>query len=297
MSAAAVLLLLAGQVQVSIDAKRLNPSEPMLVRFTIENPGEAAVDVDEPQDWAAGLEIRDAKDKVLKVSGSTGSARKVRLEGRAFIGKSVNIAGAIAGAAFDEGHWRLTWKHAGATSVGIEVLVVRDYIVRIDTNRGEMSLELLPDNAPRNVLHFMGLVRKGFYDRKTFYRVIESFVIQGGDPKAKPVETVRGEFTDRKHMMGTMGMARGDDRDSAATEFYIALAPRPELDGKYSIIGQLVDGEKVLREIAQVRTDHSPCKGCGKENAPGPSPCCKTCHRDKPETDIVIKGITLTERK
>ncbi len=297
MSAAAVLLLLAGQVQVSIEAKRLNPSEPMLVRFTIENPSETAVEVDEPQDWAAGLEIRDAKDKVLKVFGATGSARRVRLDGRGFIGRSVNIAGLLAGAAFDEGFWRMTWRHAGATSAGIEVLVVRNYVVKIDTNRGEMSLELLPENAPRNVLHFIGLVRKGFYDRKTFYRVIENFVIQGGDPKAKPVETVRAEFTERKHTMGTMGMARGGDRDSAATEFYISLAPRPEIDGKYSIIGQLVDGEKVLREIAQVKTDHSPCKGCGKENAPGPSQCCNSCHRDKPETDVVIKEITLTERK
>ncbi|MBI2931655.1 MAG: peptidylprolyl isomerase [Planctomycetes bacterium] len=291
-----------GPVRVSIEAKRLNPSEPMPVRFTIENTGESAVDIEAPADWCAGLEIRDAKDKLVKEAAPAESHDKVRIEGRAFVGRTVDISPALRGKTFDEGVFRFVWRHGGAASAPLSVVVVRDYGVKIETNVGDISLEVYPESAPLNVLHFLGLVREGFYDGKIFTRVVPGFVMQGGNLRAdggsESPRRVKAEFNDRKHMFGTVAMARRPaDPDSAETDFYICFKEQPSLDGNYTIIGQVIDGDAVVREIEKVRTDHNPCKGCGERVPPEITSHCGAHHSDRPEIDIVMKKVTLTERK
>jgi len=290
-------------LRVTIEAKRLNPAGKMPVRFMIENATESTVQVDEPADWTTGLEIRDAQDKVVKDFGSAEPKGKVKLEARAFTGRTADIASALAGKTFDEGTFKLTWKHAGAVSKQIEVLLVRDYRVKIETNLGDISIDLLPENAPANVMHFIGLVRKGFYDGKIFHRLIPGFMMQGGnskkDGRGRYALRVKGEFTQLKHVRGTVAMARYGDPDSAETDFYICFADYPAGDGQYSIIGQITrESDRVLGEAEQVNTDHNPCKGCGKAIDPKkPTEHCGKCHLDRPEIEIVMKKVTLTERK
>ena len=127
--------------------------------------------------------------------------------------------------------------------------------VLIETDRGKLSIELLPDVAPKTVARFTELVKKGFYNGLTFHRVAPKFLIQGGDPAGDGTggsgQTIPAEFSEKKHKAGTVGMARTKDPDSADSQFYICLEPQPFLDGKYTVFGQVVEGLDVLPKIQE----------------------------------------------
>jgi peptidylprolyl isomerase/peptidyl-prolyl cis-trans isomerase B (cyclophilin B) len=118
---------------------------------------------------------------------------------------------------------------------------------------GEIRIELYPEDAPKHVESFVTLSKKGFYNGLTFHRVEPGFVAQGGDPKGNgtggPGYTLKAEFNQRKHVRGTLAMARSQDPDSAGSQFYICFAPAPFLDGKYTVFGQVVQGMEVVDKI------------------------------------------------
>ncbi len=119
----------------------------------------------------------------------------------------------------------------------------------LETSLGTMAFELFEADAPKTAAQFKSLVRKGFYDGKDFYRVVRGHVIQtgGGDaPKLPP------EFNARPHVFGTLGLGRTGDEWSGDSEFYVCVAARPYLDGKYTVFGRLVEGAAVLEKIAVV---------------------------------------------
>lgn len=132
---------------------------------------------------------------------------------------------------------------------------------------GEIIIELFPEVAPLHVANFDSLVRIGFYDGTAFHRVVPGFVIQGGDPnsKDKPCETwgygdpsqrrIPAEFNDRPHKRGTVSAARAADPNSATSQFFICLVDLPQLDGKYTVFGQVVSGMEVVDAIAAVPRD------------------------------------------
>ena len=127
--------------------------------------------------------------------------------------------------------------------------------VIIETDRGKLTLELFPEVAPKTVARFTELVKKGFYNGLTFHRVVPKFLVQGGDPAGDGTggsgKTIPAEFNERKHVAGTMGMARMRDPDSADSQFYLCLEPQPFLDGKYTVFGQVVEGLEVLAKILE----------------------------------------------
>jgi len=118
---------------------------------------------------------------------------------------------------------------------------------------GEIRIDLYPDTAPKTVENFVTLAKKGFYDGLTFHRVEPGFVAQGGDPKGNgtggPGYTVKAEFNQRKHVRGTMAMARANHPDSAGSQFYICFQPAPFLDGKYTVFGQVTSGMEHVDKI------------------------------------------------
>src|SRR5215510_2464496 len=118
---------------------------------------------------------------------------------------------------------------------------------------GEIQIELFPEDAPKTVESFITLSRKGFYDGLTFHRVEPGFVVQGGDPNGNgtggPGYTLKAEFNQRKHVRGTVAMARSASPDSAGSQFYICFAPASHLDGKYTVFGQVVKGMEVVDQI------------------------------------------------
>ena len=134
-------------------------------------------------------------------------------------------------------------------------------------NGGKMTLELHPEHAPETVANFVKLAGQGFYDGLIFHRVIEGFMIQGGDPtgtgRGGPGYQIHGEFAANgvnntlKHTRGVISMARAMDPNSAGSQFFIMHQDAPHLDGQYAAFGILTDGFDTLDEIAETETDYS----------------------------------------
>ena len=126
---------------------------------------------------------------------------------------------------------------------------------------GVIKLELDADTAPITVTNFVNLAKAGFYDGLTFHRVIEGFMIQGGDPKGNGTggskQTITGEFSnngianDLLHTRGVISMARSPyDPDSASSQFFIMHADYPSLDGDYATFGWVTEGLSIVDKIA-----------------------------------------------
>lgn len=151
-----------------------------------------------------------------------------------------------------------------------------------------IKLELYPDKAPNTVKNFISLANKGFYDGVTFHRIIDGFMIQGGDPEGTgrggPGYMIKGEFAingfkknDLKHTKGVLSMARAGDPyyDSAGSQFFIMVGDAPSLDGSYAAFGKVADDESM-----QV------CMNLAKTKVGG-------INNDKPENPPKIKSITV----
>ena len=144
---------------------------------------------------------------------------------------------------------------------------MKNPIVTIEMENGKTIVaELYPEKAPNTVNNFISLVNAGFYDGLTFHRVIDGFMIQGGDPAGTgaggPGYSIRGEFAlngfksnDIKHLRGVLSMARTMMPDSAGSQFFIMHRNASHLDGQYAAFGKVVQGMDVVDEIAAGRTD------------------------------------------
>jgi peptidylprolyl isomerase len=126
----------------------------------------------------------------------------------------------------------------------------------ITTPRGEIVIRLLPDIAPQTVENFVTLANDGFYDGLTWHRVIEGFMAQGGDPAGDgsggPGYTIPAEFTNEIQFdrPGIVAMARrGNDINSAGSQFFITTAPAPHLNSQYTIFGEVIEGQDVVNDI------------------------------------------------
>jgi len=164
----------------------------------------------------------------------------------------------------------LLWSGNGASMNRIAV---------IETNMGTMELELFEDKAPITTSNFINLTDHGFYDGIIFHRIIDGFMIQGGDPTGTGMggseKTIPDEFhEDLKHdSKGILSMAnRGPN--TGTSQFFITLAPQPHLDGLHSVFGKVINGEDVLERIGSVQTGAN----------------------DKPIEDVVMTKVTISER-
>lgn len=118
---------------------------------------------------------------------------------------------------------------------------------------GVVLIEMRPDLAPKHVARIRELTRKGFYDGLTFHRVIEGFMVQGGDPKGTGTGgsgvKLPAEFSKQPFVRGTVGMARSQDPNSGDSQFFICFAPAPFLDGQYTVWGQVIQGMEYVDKI------------------------------------------------
>ncbi len=125
----------------------------------------------------------------------------------------------------------------------------------MDLKNGRVVIQLLPDLAPKHVERVKMLAREHFYDGTPFHRVIDGFMAQGGDPtgtgtSGSKYPDLPAEFTTKKRFLrGTVGAARTSNPDSANSQFYIMFAPAPNLDGQYTIWGQVVSGMEFVDQI------------------------------------------------
>jgi len=122
----------------------------------------------------------------------------------------------------------------------------------LKTSLGTMVFRFYEKDAPLTTAHIKKLVRDGFYDGKTFYRVVKGHVIQAGDLEGTAGPKVKAEFNSHPFVAGTVGLARDKDPDSGSTEIFICHARRSHLDGQYTAFGELIEGQDVLEKIATV---------------------------------------------
>ena len=125
---------------------------------------------------------------------------------------------------------------------------------------GTIKLELDGDTAPITVQNFMDLANAGFYDGLTFHRIMDGFMIQGGDPLGDGMggsdKNIKGEFAANgvdnniSHVKGVISMARAQDPDSASSQFFITVADSDFLDGQYAAFGHVTEGQDVADKIA-----------------------------------------------
>src|SRR4051812_1133255 len=122
----------------------------------------------------------------------------------------------------------------------------KDYFATIHTTLGDITVKFYPDVAPKHVTGFIYLSELGFYNDAPFHRIIPGFMMQGGDPSgqgnAGPHYSIPAEFNARKHLKGTLAMARTNDPNSAGSQFYICFKPTPFLDGQYTVFGEVTKG-------------------------------------------------------
>ena len=134
--------------------------------------------------------------------------------------------------------------------------------VKIDVkDYGVIEVELDANEAPITVNNFIDLVKDGFYDGLTFHRVIDGFMIQGGDPSGTGFEgsgkTIKGEFSANgvnnsiKHVRGVISMARSNDYNSASSQFFIVQEDSSHLDGLYAGFGHVTSGMDIVDKIAK----------------------------------------------
>lgn len=136
-------------------------------------------------------------------------------------------------------------------------------------NGSVMKAELYPEIAPNTVNNFISLVKKGFYDGLIFHRVINGFMIQGGDPEGTgmggPGYGIKGEFSQNgfnnqlKHSAGVLSMARSMMPNSAGSQFFIMHKDAPHLDGAYAAFGKITEGMDIVDAIATTATDYRDC--------------------------------------
>lgn len=149
-------------------------------------------------------------------------------------------------------------------------IIVQDY--------GTIKVELDADQAPITVQNFIDLANSGFYDGLTFHRIIEGFMIQGGDPNGDGTggsgHTIRGEFTQNgvnntlSHTRGAISMARSSAMNSASSQFFIVHEDYTYLDGSYAVFGYVTEGMDVVDAIATSVTAEDSNGTVAKENQP-----------------------------
>ncbi len=149
-------------------------------------------------------------------------------------------------------------------------IVVKDY--------GTIKLELDADTAPITVTNFVNLANDGFYNGLTFHRIIDGFMIQGGDPLGNGTggsdTNIKGEFeqngvkNDISHVRGVISMARSQDNDSASSQFFIVQADSTYLDGQYAAFGHVTEGMEVVDAICEKMTELGLSDSIPTENQP-----------------------------
>jgi cyclophilin family peptidyl-prolyl cis-trans isomerase len=160
---------------------------------------------------------------------------------------------------------------AGLDFMTIDAAELPKFHVLIQTNRGDMEVELWPDVAPNVVRNFLDLAYTGFYKDVIFHRVLPGFMIQGGDPTGTGTgngkRKLKDEFSTKKHERGVISMASSGP-NTASCQFFIMHANYPSLDGKYSCFGKLVSGLDTVDKIANAPGTPIPGAGGNRPTEP-----------------------------
>ena len=148
-----------------------------------------------------------------------------------------------------------------STPPAMQIDTKKKYTAIIQTEKGNLVLELFAKDVPKTVNNFVFLARQGFYDGTTFHRVLPGFMAQGGDPtgtgSGSPGYKFANEITAHKHVAGALSMANSGPNTNGS-QFFITYVATPWLDGSYNVFGQLMSGMDVLLKITPRDPDKNP---------------------------------------
>jgi len=135
----------------------------------------------------------------------------------------------------------------------------KTYQAIVKTTMGEFRLAFYPGETPETVKAFVSLAMRGFYTGLVVHRVIADRMIQTGDPdgtgSGNPGFTIKGEFSKRLFVPGTVGLARTDNPNSGNSQWFVCLRRNPDWDGKYAAFGHVIEGLEVVRKISRVEVE------------------------------------------
>ena len=159
----------------------------------------------------------------------------------------------------------------------MKIDVNKKYQAKFSTNYGDFTISLFAKETPITVNNFVTLARNKFYDGLVFHRVIEDFMIQGGDPKGNgtggPGYTFKDETSPKKLVKGSLAMANAGPNTNGSQFFIVTATETPWLDGKHTNFGEVVSGLDVVEKIGKVETGAN----------------------DRPVKDVVINSIEIIE--
>jgi cyclophilin family peptidyl-prolyl cis-trans isomerase len=151
----------------------------------------------------------------------------------------------------------------------------------LHTTAGDITIRFFPDVAPNHVKNFLDLSRSGFYNGTKFHRIIQGFMIQGGDPNTKAGDSstwgmggseknVNAEFSRVPHKRGIVSMARSQSPNSASSQFFIVVADSAFLDNQYTVFGQVTSGMDVADKIVSAPKGAQDRPATPEEQGPAP---------------------------
>jgi peptidyl-prolyl cis-trans isomerase A (cyclophilin A) len=161
--------------------------------------------------------------------------------------------------------------HTSTNNIGEQHIMVE-----LHTNHGIIKIELDAEKAPKSVENFLNYVKKGHYDNTVFHRVIDGFMIQGGDPLGTGTGGPGYEFADEFHpdlqfdRPYLLAMANAGPGTNGS-QFFITVVPTPHLNGRHTIFGEVIDGSDVIEEISRVQTGRN----------------------DRPVQDVVLESVEI----
>lgn len=267
------------------DAPVMIPIDPALALDGVGLPAELILGTPEQPALQVTYEDEPAVDVLppQRPTNAAEGAHELKLAPHGFVGTELDLQKHHRAARYP-GLYTVQWRplggQAGQATVQFRVETRKQAIVV--TDYGKLTFTLDYERAPRNVENFLELVRTGFYNGKTFHRIVTGFLIQGGCPKGDGTgqrpdgRTVPAEFTSTPIDVGTLVMARRpNDPNSASCQFFMALSRLAQLDEQYTVIGQATDDEslRTLQQLATVAVDR----------------------RDRPVEPVVIRSVNLVD--
>jgi peptidyl-prolyl cis-trans isomerase B (cyclophilin B) len=268
--------------------------DPLSVALTVKNISDATVDNSKGIDLLGGLVVEDPKGAKLKPAEGVSSliTQPKTLEKSAFFGRIIT-ANEIFPGLMKAGNYKMTWKGQGSSSNELILHIVerydskKDYRAKIETDFGPIVMDFAKDTAPRHVRNFIDLVRQGFYTGNQFHRILPGQAIVGGSPTGDPAAgagyNLDPELSEVPVTAGTVLQVRNRETGSmdSGSHFMIAAIGKPDLKGRVTVLGHVVEGLDTVKTICQVPTMR-------ESDAPPGTPA-------RPVKPVLIRRITLSE--
>jgi len=262
--------------------------------MTVKNVSDGTVDNSKGLDRLAGMQVEDARGAKLKKSETAGIlvTQPKALEKSAFFGRVLSLTEIFPGLQ-KAGNYKLSWKGEGAEANSLILHIVErydpkaNYRVKFETEFGNFVIDLNKEAAPRHVRNFVDLVREGYYNGNQFHRVIPGQAVIGGSPTGDPAAgsgyNLDPELSEVPTDAGTLLQVRNRETgsmDSGAHIMILGIA-KPELRGRVSVLGKVVEGMDTIKTLCQVPVVQT------RGEAPG-TPA-------RPVKPLLIKKVTVTE--